>query len=73
MADGNPGRPLPDVPVLILAGTHDLSTPLVWARAEARDAPRGQLVIVPGAGHSVQTKAGGDPVVRRALAGFLDG
>ncbi len=73
VADGNPGRPLPDVPVLILAGTHDLSTPLVWARAEARDAPRGQLVIVPGAGHSVQTKAGGDPAVRRALAGFLDG
>ncbi len=72
VADGNPGRRLPAVPVLILAGEHDLSTPLAWAREEARDAPRGRLVIVPGAGHSVQTKAGGDPLVRRALAGFLD-
>jgi pimeloyl-ACP methyl ester carboxylesterase len=58
------------VPVLLLAGEHDLSTPLAWARAEAATAPRGRLLEVPGAGHSVQLRAR-DPGVRRALAQFL--
>jgi pimeloyl-ACP methyl ester carboxylesterase len=44
---------LPDVPTLLLAGTHDLSTPLEWAQREARHAPDGRLVVVPGAGHGV--------------------
>ena len=35
------------VPVLLLAGERDLSTPLAWAQAEAKLAPRGRLVIVP--------------------------
>jgi pimeloyl-ACP methyl ester carboxylesterase len=65
-----PRQDLPKVPVLLLAGDRDLSTPLAWAQAEARHAPDGRLVVVHGAGHSTQlrtkTSAG-----RRALAGFL--
>jgi pimeloyl-ACP methyl ester carboxylesterase len=61
---------LPPVPVLLLAGEHDLSTPLAWAREEANKAPDGRLVLVPGAGHSVQTRAH-DPAVRRILIRFL--
>jgi len=63
---------LPDVPVLLLAGDRDLSTPLAWARAEATHAPRGRLVVVHGAGHSVQTRAR-NPAVRAALTRFLQG
>jgi pimeloyl-ACP methyl ester carboxylesterase len=60
---------LPDVPTLLLAGTKDLSTPLEDARAEASHAPGGKLVVVPGAGHSVQSQE--RPAVKRALARFL--
>jgi pimeloyl-ACP methyl ester carboxylesterase len=63
-------RDLPAVPVLLLAGDHDLSTPLDWARAEAARAPRGELVVVPGAGHSVQSRAQSD-LGRRAVERFL--
>jgi pimeloyl-ACP methyl ester carboxylesterase len=49
---------LPDVPTLLLAGTHDLSTPLEWAQREARHAPGGHLVVVPGAGHGVARQGG---------------
>jgi pimeloyl-ACP methyl ester carboxylesterase len=49
---------LPDVPTLLLAGTHDLSTPLEWAQREVRHAPGGHLVVVPGAGHSVARQGG---------------
>jgi pimeloyl-ACP methyl ester carboxylesterase len=52
-----PGARLPPVPVLLLAGDRDLSTPLEWARREAALAPEGKLVVVPGAGHSVQSRA----------------
>ena len=45
---------LPHAPTLLLAGEEDLSTPLTWARREARTAPDGHLMTVPGAGHSVQ-------------------
>lgn len=61
---------LPKVPVLLLAGEHDLSTPLTWAQSEARHSPDGRLVVVPGAGHSVQMRTP-DPVGRRALIAFL--
>jgi pimeloyl-ACP methyl ester carboxylesterase len=64
-----PAGDLPAVPVLLLAGDRDLSTPLEWAREEAARAPRGRLLVVPGAGHSVQSQA--RPAVRRALAAFL--
>jgi pimeloyl-ACP methyl ester carboxylesterase len=52
---------LPRVPVLLLAGGHDLSTPLAGARAQAARAPDGRLFVVPAAGHSVQNRAAGNP------------
>ena len=61
---------LPSVPVLLLAGGHDLSTPLAWAREEAARAPDGRLVVVPAAGHSVQLRAA-NAGARRILARFL--
>jgi len=70
--DGASSAQLPPVPVLLLSGERDLSTPLPWARAEAALAPRGHLLEVPGAGHSVQLRAR-DPAVRRAVARFLGG
>jgi pimeloyl-ACP methyl ester carboxylesterase len=72
LPDGASGAQLPPVPVLLLSGERDLSTPLPWARAEAALAPRGQLLQVPGAGHSVQLRAR-DPAVRRTVARFLGG
>jgi pimeloyl-ACP methyl ester carboxylesterase len=70
--DGAASAPLPRVPVLLLAGQRDLSTPLPWARAEAALAPRGHLLEVPGAGHSIQLRAR-DPAVHRTVARFLAG
>jgi pimeloyl-ACP methyl ester carboxylesterase len=70
--DGDPSAELPRVPVLLLVGERDLSTPLAWARAEAAKAPDGKLVIVPGAGHSVQTRAH-NPAMRTTLIRFLAG
>jgi len=63
---------LPAVPVLLLSGDRDLSTPNEWARQEAALAPKGKLVIVPGASHSIQTRERGD-AGRRALREFLLG
>ncbi len=63
-------RSLPSVPVLLLAGDRDLSTPLAWARREATRAPQARLVIVTGAGHSVQLRAASD-AGRQAVADFL--
>jgi pimeloyl-ACP methyl ester carboxylesterase len=63
---------LPPVPVLLVAGDHDLSTPLEWAREEARLAPKGKLVVVHGASHSVQTRERGG-VGRAAVRAFLLG
>jgi pimeloyl-ACP methyl ester carboxylesterase len=60
---------LPNVPTLLLAGTKDLSTPLEWARAERAHAPGGRLLVVPGAGHSVQSQE--RAAVKRALARFF--
>jgi pimeloyl-ACP methyl ester carboxylesterase len=70
--DGVSASKLPPVPTLLLSGLRDLSTPLEWARDEAAMAPDGQLLEVPGAGHSVQLRAR-DPAVRVALARFLGG
>jgi pimeloyl-ACP methyl ester carboxylesterase len=61
---------LPAVPILLLAGDRDLSTPLEWARQEAQRAPRGTLVVVPGAGHSVQSRAR-SALGRNAVFAFL--
>jgi pimeloyl-ACP methyl ester carboxylesterase len=68
--ENNPAAKLPQVPVLLLSGDRDLSTPQAWARAEAAMAPDGTLLEVPGAGHSVQLRAH-DPNVRRTLKRFL--
>jgi pimeloyl-ACP methyl ester carboxylesterase len=61
---------LPPVPTLLLAGERDLSTPLPWAREQAADTPQGRLVVVRGAGHSVQSRAPGG-AGRRAVQRFL--
>jgi pimeloyl-ACP methyl ester carboxylesterase len=63
-------RPLPPVPVLLLSGDRDMSTPLAWAQAEAGQAPDGRLVVVRGAGHSVQSRAVND-AGRAAVTTFL--
>ena len=58
------------VATLLVNGNHDLSTPLAWARQQLALTPRGKLVVVPGAGHSVQSRAVSN-VGRRAVAHFL--
>ncbi|HEX6762079.1 MAG TPA: alpha/beta fold hydrolase [Gaiellaceae bacterium] len=60
------------VPTLLVNGDHDLSTPLAWARKQLALTPHGRLVVVPGAGHSVQSRAVGD-AGRIAVARFLLG
>jgi pimeloyl-ACP methyl ester carboxylesterase len=71
-----PSTPLPHgklrVPTLLVNGDHDLSTPLAWARRQLGLTPHGRLVVVPGAGHSVQSRAASD-AGRRAVARFLLG
>jgi pimeloyl-ACP methyl ester carboxylesterase len=46
---------VPDVPVLAVAGELDMRTPVSSALAVARRFPRGRVLVVPGAGHSVLT------------------
>jgi len=72
-----PSRPNPaprldrlTMPVLLLAGDRDLSTPLEWARRQAAHASRARLVVVPGMGHSIQ---GRNPVGDAAVREFLLG
>ena len=67
-----PPSRLPDVPVLLINGDHDLSTPMEWAREEARHAPDGRLVIVKGASHSIQNRERGH-AGRDAVIAFLNG
>jgi len=73
-----PTRPTPPprgklrVPTLLVNGDHDLSTPLAWARKQLALTPKGKLVVVPGAGHSVQSRAVSD-AGRDAVAAFLLG
>jgi hypothetical protein len=45
--------PLPDVPVLVLAGDEDLRTPVAAGAETAARFPRGRLLVVPGVGHAV--------------------
>ena len=70
LSPASPRAELPRIPVLLLAGGHDLSTPLAGARAQAALAPDGHLFVVPAAGHSVQNRAAGDPAAAE-LARFL--
>jgi len=71
-----PPTPLPHgklrVQTLLVEGNHDLSTQLAWARQQLALTPHGKLVVVPGAGHSVQSRAVSD-VGRKAVAHFLLG
>jgi pimeloyl-ACP methyl ester carboxylesterase len=60
------------VPTLLVNGNHDLSTPLAWARKELALTTHGKLVVVPGAGHSTQSRAVSN-VGRQAVAQFLLG
>jgi pimeloyl-ACP methyl ester carboxylesterase len=60
------------VPTLLVNGDHDLSTPPAWARQQLELTPHGKLVVVPGAGHSVQSRAVSN-VGRAAVASFLLG
>ena len=72
-----PSRPNPapprdrlSMPVLLLNGDRDLSTPVEWARQQAARTPRGTLVVIPGMGHSIQGRnADGDRAVRAFLLG----
>jgi pimeloyl-ACP methyl ester carboxylesterase len=45
--------PLPNVPVLVLAGERDLRTPAADGAAVAARFPQGRFLSVPGVGHSV--------------------
>jgi pimeloyl-ACP methyl ester carboxylesterase len=56
------------MPVLLINGDRDLSTPLEWAMEQAARIPHGKLVIVPGMGHSIQ---GRDATGDRAVQDFL--
>jgi len=62
---------LPNVPVLLLAGEHDLSTPIEDARRQAARTPSARLVELPGMGHSTLLA---DPTgcAVGALARFLE-
>jgi pimeloyl-ACP methyl ester carboxylesterase len=59
------------MPVLLVAGDRDLSTPVQWATEQAARTPRGELAVIPGMGHSVQGRnPEGDRVVKRFLTGM---
>jgi pimeloyl-ACP methyl ester carboxylesterase len=72
-----PSRPNPEprlrlltMPVLLLAGDRDLSTPAKWARELAASTPRSTLVVVAGMGHGLQGRnAEADAAVRAFLLG----
>ena len=60
-------------PALLLNGDRDLSTPLEWARAQARAMPRARLFVATGAGHSVLSRDAlnrGRAPLRRFLQGL---
>jgi pimeloyl-ACP methyl ester carboxylesterase len=63
-------EPLPNVPTLILSGDADLRTPTAGAREVAGQIPDAQLLVVPGAGHSVLTTEPGTCARQALLAMF---
>ncbi|MFG2111871.1 alpha/beta hydrolase [Streptomyces sp. NPDC048718] len=65
-----PRRALPGVPVLLLGGSRDLSTPVEWLDEQKRMTPRARVVVVPGVAHSVQSRAADDRG-RQAVYDFL--
>ena len=65
-----PAGPLPDIPVLVLAGGADVRTPLEGAERLRAQNPRVEVVVAPHRGHSVLSRelcAG--TAVRRFFAG----
>jgi pimeloyl-ACP methyl ester carboxylesterase len=68
--DPSPGPlSLTGVHALLLHGARDLSTPLAWALRAKADLPSSRLVVVPGAGHSVQSR--GPASARTTVTAFL--
>ncbi|MFE7592955.1 alpha/beta fold hydrolase [Kitasatospora sp. NPDC057512] len=63
-------RKLPNVPVLLLGGDRDIATPYELLYEQAKLAHNPQIVIVPGAAHSVQNRAA-NPAGRQAVYDFL--
>jgi pimeloyl-ACP methyl ester carboxylesterase len=63
--------PLPNVPVLLLAGGQDTRTPLETARGAAARWPRARLVTAPSHGHSLLSENGG--CATRAVRRFIRG
>jgi pimeloyl-ACP methyl ester carboxylesterase len=63
-------QPLRGIPVTVLCGTHDRLTPLAHSRRIAAALPDAELVVVPGAGHSVNVSR--HALVDEALLGLLD-
>jgi pimeloyl-ACP methyl ester carboxylesterase len=61
---------LHDIPVTVLCGTHDRLTPLEHRRRIAAELPDAELVVVPGAGHSVNVSR--HEVVDAALLALLE-
>ncbi|NUS53805.1 MAG: alpha/beta hydrolase [Streptomycetaceae bacterium] len=56
------------MPVLLINGDRDLSTPLPWAQQQAARTPQGRLVVIAGMGHSIQ---GRNPDGDAAVQAFL--
>ncbi|MET8540827.1 alpha/beta fold hydrolase [Kitasatospora sp. NPDC004799] len=63
-------RKLPKVPILLLGGDRDLATPYELMDEYTEFAHHPQIVIVPGAAHSVQNRAE-NPAGRQAVYDFL--
>ena len=61
---------LPKVPILLLGGERDLSTPLEWMHQEAASAPGAQVVVVPTT-HRGCSPSTTDDQGRRAVYDFL--
>ena len=62
--------PLPDVPTLVLSGDRDIRTPTSSAVAMAARFAHGQVLVVPGSGHSVLSRSA---CAANAVRGWLTG
>jgi pimeloyl-ACP methyl ester carboxylesterase len=62
------GTPLPDVPVLVLAGDLDTSTPAPSGREAARQFPQARFVEIPNVGHTPETSPCGVALGLRFVA-----
>jgi pimeloyl-ACP methyl ester carboxylesterase len=67
-----PAGPLPDIPVLMLAGELDLRTPVETAITAAADWPNARRLTVPGTGHSTLS-ADYSGCAQRSAARFMRG